>query len=211
MSRQSWGEEIQSRDEQYRLKRKALLRTAACAFNEHGFHKTSLSGLAERLHVSKPTLYHYIKSKDEILYECQKMAVDHLRDVLDTIHTKDLTGIEKLKLLIQRYVEAVTDDFGICMVLSGDFALEPDSRTAITEQRRVLDSAMREIIKQGVEDGSLVCPDPKMAAFALFGAINWISHWYRADGDLTPEEIAKDFTTIVLDGLLPRDSSTQSG
>jgi AcrR family transcriptional regulator len=203
MPKHSWGEEIQGRDEQYRLKRKALLRTAARAFNEHGFHGTSLSDLADRLNVSKPTLYHYIKSKDEILYECQKMATDHLRDVLDKIHSKNLTGIEKLKMLIQRYVETVTDDFGICMVLSGDFALEPESRTAIIEERRVLDSAVREIIKQGVEDGSLACPDPKMAAFALFGAIHWIAHWYRPDGGLTPEEIAEHYISILVGGLSP--------
>jgi hypothetical protein len=108
-------------------------------------------------------------------------------------------------------VEAVTDDFGTCMVLSGHFALEPESRTAITEQRRILDTAVREIIEQGVEDGSLACPDPKMAAFALFGAINWIAHWYRPDGGLTPEEIAEHYITIVVGGLLPRDPTSIGG
>ncbi|HSH68378.1 MAG TPA: TetR/AcrR family transcriptional regulator C-terminal domain-containing protein, partial [Deferrisomatales bacterium] len=106
-----------------------------------------------------------------------------------------------------RYVEAVTDDFGICMVLSGDFALEDDSRTAIIEQRRVLDAAVREIIKQGVDDGSLVCNDPKLAAFALFGAINWIAHWYRPDGAMTPEEIAEHYISIIVGGLSPGNPS----
>ena len=58
------------RQKEREIKRDAVLRAAAQAFNENGFHKTSLDDVAERLNVTKPTIYYYVKNKDQILFEC---------------------------------------------------------------------------------------------------------------------------------------------
>ena len=43
-----------------------------------------------------------------------------------------------------------------------------------------------------------------IAAFALAGSLNWISHWYRADDSLRPDEIADRFLSVFEQGLEPR-------
>ncbi len=63
------------REQQRETKRQAVLAAAAQLFNERGFHATSLDDIAGRLHVSKPTLYYYVKSKDDILLECVRHAL----------------------------------------------------------------------------------------------------------------------------------------
>ena len=51
-------------------KREAVLRTAVQLFLEQGYHRTTLNEVAERLNITKPALYNYFRSKDEILFEC---------------------------------------------------------------------------------------------------------------------------------------------
>src|SRR3989442_1077411 len=58
------------REQQREAKRQAVLQAAAQLFNERGFSATSLDDIAARLGVSKPTLYYYVKNKDEILLQC---------------------------------------------------------------------------------------------------------------------------------------------
>ncbi len=201
MNKQAWSGEIPDREEQYRLKRLAVLRTAARAFNESGFHQTSLNDLAGRLNVTKPTLYHYIKNKDEILFACQQMALDRMQEVLIAVDESADDGLEKVKLFMRRYAEVATEDFGICMLMSGDMPLEDKSRQTIAKQRAVLDDAIRELVRQGIADGSIVQCDPRLATFALFGAFNWITRWYRQGGELSPQQIADQFLTIFECGL----------
>ncbi|WP_283805733.1 hypothetical protein [Bradyrhizobium diazoefficiens] len=50
-------------------------------------------------------------------------------------------------------------------------------------------------------DGSTRRCDPKLAAFAVAGSLNWIGHWYRRDGGLSPSAIADEFTVRLTEGL----------
>ena len=64
------------REQQREAKRQAVLQAAAQLFNERGFHATSLDDIAARLNVTKPTLYYYVKNKDEILLQCVRQGLD---------------------------------------------------------------------------------------------------------------------------------------
>lgn len=206
----AWVEEIQDRDEQRKLKRQAILRTAAKAFNEVGFHETSLNNLAERLNVSKPTLYYYVKNKDDILFACNQFALEHLREALTAAQNRGETGLERLRLFFSRYAEFVTDDFGICSVRSGDQALTPESKKKTRQTRLELDRAVRGMIEQGIRDGSIGPCDSRFATFALFGAFNWVAHWYKPDGALSPIEISDRLLAFLGQGLLPRKKRASS-
>ncbi|MBP6816278.1 MAG: helix-turn-helix transcriptional regulator, partial [Burkholderiaceae bacterium] len=72
----AWSNVVVSRDEQFRLKRNALLREAARAFSGRGYHNTSLDDVAAVLGVTKAALYHYVRSKQEILFECHMLSLD---------------------------------------------------------------------------------------------------------------------------------------
>ncbi|MBN9390971.1 MAG: TetR family transcriptional regulator [Chloroflexi bacterium] len=203
----SWTKEIQGREEQRQLKGQALLRTAARLFNETGFHQTTLEMLAQRLGVTKPTLYYYIKNKDDILFECNRLALMQAQEALEKAQAEGTTGLEKLRVLVTRYVHIVTEDFGICLILSGDQALTQENRQALRTFRTTLDHTVRVMLEEGMRDGSIAPCNPKMVTFALFGAFNWIAHWYKDDGELKPEEIAEHFLSLFENGLVPRTKS----
>lgn len=205
MKQSAWNDEVQDRDEQYRLKRQALLRTAARAFNEHGYHKTSLNDLANRLHVTKPTLYYYVKSKEEILIACQRIAIDDMRDALAEAHEKSQRPArERLRKFIARYAEMIAGDFGRCLALSGMTDLSAEAREEMRCGRRDIDTAMRTLVEQGIADGSIAPCDATQTANALFGAINWMAHWYKEDGALTPTEVADRMFDVFEKGMQAR-------
>ncbi len=204
MSETAWGQGIQSRKEQRQMKRQALLQTAAKTFNEIGFHQTTLDDLAQRLHVTKPTLYYYIKNKDDILFECNRLGLERMKHALAIAEEQGKNGREKLRILLRFYTEVLTEDIGACLVLSGDQALTEENRAKLRSTRLELDRAVRRILEEGIQDGSIAACNPKLATFAIYGAFNWVAHWYNQEGELTPMEIADQIFQLFENGLAPR-------
>ncbi len=204
-TKRAWGEAIPNRDEQFELKRQVVLRTAARIYSRNGFHETTLADIAEELNVSKPALYYYFRSKDDILFECHRLAIEAITDGDNPMPSRDeASGRERLEEFLRRYVRMVVDDFGTCLVMTGTNALEPENRGQVVEGRRQIDSMLRELLQHGNADGTLVCEDTKLAAMFIFGAMNWIPRWFHADGSLGLEEVADRLIEFVLKAIGPR-------
>lgn len=186
-------------------KRAAVLRAAARLFNEKGFHATSLDEVAERLNVSKPTLYRYAKNKDEILFGCVQAGLDLVRGrILAAAGSGQGTALDKLRACMRAYADVVTQDFGMCVIRVGEDPLPQDSRRALRALKAQIDLEFRRLIEQGIAEGSIAPCNAKLAAFTLAGAISWIGRWYRADGELSPEQIAEQCIEVLLNGIVKR-------
>jgi len=192
------------RAQQREVKRMAVLRTAAQLFNERGFHATSLDDIAERLNVSKPTLYYYIENKDQILLECVKMALDLMQSGIGEVRAAGGSAIDQLKACMRIYSGVVTQDFGMCVIRIGEDPLPDPLKKELRRLKAGIDGHFRRLIEEGVAEGALAPCDPKMAAFMLAGALSWIGRWYRPDGDLTPDQIADQGIELLLNGVLQR-------
>ncbi|WP_243368816.1 TetR/AcrR family transcriptional regulator [Microvirga solisilvae] len=189
------------RQKEREVKRDAVLRAAAQAFNENGFHKTSLDDVAERLNVTKPTIYYYVKNKDQILFECVRIGLEMLEDASAQIEGTDATGLAKLIALWRVYVRIVTEDFGRCLILVGEDPLPPSTRKELRALKGRIDKRFRSVITEGIEDGSIRPCDPKMAAFAAAGALSWIARWYDPRGPLDPEQLADQMIDLLVNGV----------
>ena len=189
------------REKERQLKRDAVLRMASRVFTEKGFHAASLDEVAERLNVSKPTLYYYVKNKDEILFECVRTGLEMFLAAVDTPASPGATPLVRLEAAIRAYVDVVTHDFGLCVIRVGEDPLPPESRAKLRRLKAGVDAQFRRLIEAGMADGSLAPCDPKMAGFALAGALNWIGRWFQVDGPCTAQQIADQFIPILLNGL----------
>jgi AcrR family transcriptional regulator len=196
-----WGREPQNREEQSNLKRLAILRTAAQLFNEQGYRETSLNELASRLKVTKPTLYYYVKNKDDILRQVLQQAMLDIDPIIAHAEETGTNGLDKLRLFVQQYVVWLTGDFGKCLVLSGITPLEQASRNDLRPSFKRIDMSVRKMFMEGMQDGSINPRDAKVAAFALFGAMHWVTSWFRADGELNPAQIADEIFSVFDTGL----------
>jgi len=186
------------------LKRDAVIRAAAREFNRKGYHNTSLDDIAAALEVTKPTVYYYVTSKEQLLFECFVAGVEQIRAAFRAVRELAVPARERLNAVLRHYGEAVASEFGWCMVRAEDQDLSPAMSRHIKSLKSEIDQGIRRLIREGIQDGSIEPCDPKMTAFALAGALNWIAHWYREDQSLTPAQIAGAFVTIFEGGLRPR-------
>jgi AcrR family transcriptional regulator len=187
------------------LKREAVILAAARAFRARGYHNTSLDDLAASLRVSKPTLYLYVPNKEAILFECFRAGIDPLLRSLDECERAGGPARERLFAFIRGYAAAIVGDFGWCMLRAEDQHLGTAMSRRIKLLKAGIDKRMRALIESGVADGSIRDCDPRMTAFALAGALNWMGHWYREDATLRPHEIADRFIDVFNSGLRGRD------
>ena len=186
------------------LKRDAVIRAAAREFNRKGNHNTSLDDIAAALEVTKPTVYYYVTSKEQLLFECFVAGVEQIRAAFREVRQLGVPARERLNAVLRHYGEAVASEFGWCMVRAEDQDLSPGMSRHIKALKSEIDHGIRRLIREGVQDGSIEPCDAKMTAFALAGALNWIAHWYREDRSLTGAQIADAFVAIFEAGLRPR-------
>jgi AcrR family transcriptional regulator len=188
------------------IKRDAVLRAAAQLFNEFGYHDTSLAMVAARLQVTKPTLYYYVRNKEEILFECVRLGLELLRAAIAAAAASGGSAVDKLKAAMHEYALIVTRDYGRCLIRVGEEPLAPTDRKELRRLKAELDHEFRILIEQGIAEGSLAPCDPKLAAFTLAGALSWIGRWYDPNGALDAEAVARESTAILMNGLSPRRS-----
>jgi len=205
MPRKAWGRAAPAtQDNSYEAKRRVALETAARAFNERGFYKTSLDDIAAELNVTKAALYYYFRSKDEILYECHAAAIQSITDApLDRRAANGLAknGLAKIEQLVRRYVAMIVESFGRCLVLVGTQPLERPNAAKCRAGRRGINDLLVELIREGIDDGSIAPCDPKLAAYFVFGTLNWIAEWYDEDGRCSLEEVTDRALAYVVGGL----------
>ena len=182
-------------------KREAVLRMAVQLFLEQGYHRATLNEVANRLNITKPALYNYFRSKEDILFECWTMGQERVEDRITETNAMNGPGLAKLRQIVRAYAEIMASDFGASLVRFNVSDLsEPNQKTTLAGKRRI-DRAFRGYIEQGIADGSIKPCDVKLTAFAILGALNWIGHWYKPDGELSPDQIAGDFAARLTDGL----------
>lgn len=190
------------------VKRTAVLQAAARLFVAHGYARTKLNDVARSLNITKPALYNYFNNKEDILFECYRMGHELVERHLAVIETSEGTGLEQVGAFIRAYIcEVMTVEFGMCIVRLDDGDLSASARAYVRERKRAVDRRLRALIRKGIEDGSIAPCDPKTAAFAVAGALNWIGHWYRAEGPWTPSHIADEFAAFLIQGLAARPAS----
>lgn len=190
------------RQRQREAKRNAVLTTAAELFNERGFHATSLDDIAARLHVSKPTLYYYVKNKDEILLACVSKGLDMTLAGIEASRAAGGNALEQLRACMQVYADIVMQPFGMCLIRVGDEEVPEPARTELRRLKSEIDLAFRRLVAQGVQEGLLHPCDPKMTAFVIAGALSWIGRWYQPQGSYSPEEIAQQCIETLLRGVV---------
>jgi AcrR family transcriptional regulator len=191
-------------------KREAILETAAQLFLEKSYGRTSMNDVAERLTITKPALYHYFHNKEEILLECYRWGTGLIEDGLNKIAGDCGTGLEKVEAFIYSYANVMTVNFGRCVMRLDEGDLSSKALAEVRTYKRKIDRRLRSFIQEGIEDGSITPCDPKLAAFAIAGAVNWICMWYEPEGALSAEEIATQFAQTLTQGLARKERQTLS-
>jgi TetR/AcrR family transcriptional regulator len=204
----SWKNLVPDRSAMRKLKREALVREAISAFNAKGFHATALEDIATRLGVTKAALYHYFPTKHALLYECFERALKVAFAALDHAQRTGSTGYQKLHLTIQGYLTVALDELNRCVILTEEHVLLPEHRDVIFRQRDDFERALRALVREGINDGSIVPCDPKLAIFSVWGAVNSVPKWFSSQGQWSSDQLAQAMADMVCRALARHPSDT---
>lgn len=184
------------------MHRSDIIQAAAQIFRQKGYHAASMQDIADAVGLQKASLYHHVASKQDILLEILDQALDLLITDMQAVIDGGGAPEDQLRKAMRAYVARVTQEASLAAVLQLEHRnLEPRKRTAHVVRRDRYDQLWRSLIHRGVERGVFRSVDERMVTFALLGVQNWIITWYRADGRLTPSEIADQFADLFLAGL----------
>jgi TetR/AcrR family transcriptional regulator len=180
-----------------------ILKSAAAAFRKLGYHGATVEQIAAALHMKKGNLYYYFRNKEEILFACHEYSHDRLKELLDQVVRSTAPADEKLRRLITSTVHVILDELHGTALLLDLEALSPAHLKAVIVRRDRFDRGMRLILEEGIATGAFAPGDPKLRAFAILGALNWIARWFHPGGPASSEEIATDFADYLIAGLRP--------
>jgi len=183
------------------LRRIEILKSAAAAFRRRGYHGASVGEIADALHMTKGSLYYYFRNKEEILYFCHDYSLDILLDLLRDVQAEGRPPDEKLRRLIVAFVHMIIDELHGTALTMDLQALSPRALRRIITKRDRFDRGIRRVLEEGMDAGVFARADPKLLAFAILGAVNWIPRWFDPRGRATSEEIAQAFAEYLLRGL----------
>ena len=183
------------------LQREQMLATAAQLFATRGYTATTMQGLAAACGVSKATLYHYVRDKNDLLAQIARGHVARLESLVAQVQAQDLPAEDQLRLLIVRFMEVYAKAQHEHRVLTEDvkFLAEHDRQAVLDSQRRVVAAFSAAIVQLRPELQAQQLGKP--LAMLLFGMINWTFTWLRAGGHFTHESLAPLVVQLFLGGL----------
>ena len=178
-----------------------ILKSAAKAFRRLGYHGATVEQIAAALNMKKGNLYYYFKNKEEILFACHQYSLDQLIGLLGDVAQSEAGNDEKLRRLVIAFVHTILDELhGTALFLELE-ALTPAHLRTVIGRRDTFDHGVRQFLEEGMAAGEFARGNPKLLAFALFGAVNWIPRWYNPDGPSSSQEIAELFADFFVAGL----------
>jgi AcrR family transcriptional regulator len=190
---------VPTSEQQSRPREAELHRTATRLFRERGFHATSMQDLGEALGMNRGSLYHYIASKDDLLWSIVSGALDRLSATVLPVLEADASGSDRLRRAIVAHLTFAAEYRDELSLIQIELrSLPPERRQAIVARRDRYERHWRDAIEAAIAEGSMRSIDVRLAGIAILSACNWFTQWYRADGSMSVDEIATAFADLFL-------------
>lgn len=184
------------------MTREDILEAAAQVFRRKGFHGASMQDIADAVHLQKPSLYHHVSSKQEILLALLDRALELLLEQISAISSQDIPADRKLQEMVRAYLQILAENTDLSAVLLFEHrSLERKQHARHVPNRDKFEALWRGVLEEGVEAGIFVCDDPALTTRAILGILNWTITWFHPDGALDIDDIADRYSNLLLNGL----------
>lgn len=195
-------------------RRGQIIQAAAFVFRKSGYDRASLQEIAARVGISKSTLYHYFKSKHDLLYIINYGSITDAIERMNKIAEMPISPEEKIQKAFEQHFSAyVTHHPGLLVMLHEKTdLLPPRMEKEINREFKKYARQWERFIQEGVEAG-IIRPDLdlKMMAWSALGMSNWVYKWASSRGRLKFSQIAQIFSAIFLEGVSASNTKKSGG
>ena len=185
----------------YNSQREQILARAAELFARQGYTATSMNQVALACGVSKPSLYHYVRDKYELLVE---IAQDHVARLNALVAAEQMVPLDpqaRMRRLIASFMEVYADAQAAHRVLTEDVKfLEPRDRQRVLDAQRQVVAAFAQAIADARPE-LRATPLQKPVTMLLFGMMNWMFTWHQPGGPLSHAQMAPVVADLFFGGL----------
>jgi AcrR family transcriptional regulator len=186
------------REASHARRREQILNAAASLFETNGFEGTTTDEIAAAAEVTKRTLYRYVGSKEQLLFEIHE---NFLRDLLDEVAAAKGTPPERLRKMVHSHIHDLAANLrDIKVFFEESKHLTGAKREELVRRRDSYERAVNDILSDGVHDGYFHVQDIRLTTRAILGAMNEGYRWYRVK-DRDPDVVADLVTDQFLHGL----------
>jgi AcrR family transcriptional regulator len=204
----------------YDQKLELILRTSARIFAEKSYHSTSMRDISRETGVSLAGLYHYCKSKEELLFLIQDHCFGRVLERLEERIKAVEDPFERLRIFVDNHLSFFAANMAEMKVLSHEAeSLAGDLQKHVSTRKRQYTRMARKILSEVQQAAAVPGPgrlprrngrreraikpiDLTVATYALFGMMNWIYNWYDPRGKLSVSQLVDNITRLFLTGFL---------
>jgi TetR/AcrR family transcriptional regulator, cholesterol catabolism regulator len=179
-----------------------VLQSAANIFFAKGFHATSIEDVARDVGMLKGSLYYYIKSKDDLLFQLLLAGIEDSDAFIARQIDPQGDPLQELERAIRAQIDYIIQN----RVQFGLFLHEFDSLSGKRQHKLIsvmsrYNSRFVELVRRGQEQGKLIPGEPWIIVNGILGMCNWLYRWYDTDEISDPEQVKKIFLRMLLQGI----------
>lgn len=199
-----------AKTEAHYARKREISESAAALFVAEGVATVSMDDIAREVGLAKATVYHYFRTKDEILYSIHEYGFKTIEEAAAERKDAGQSPMEQLRGVFQDGFGVVHNNPGYSRVVFEHLRhLAPAMRRKVRNNQQRYESMIREILDEGVADGSFEIDDTRLATLAFFGMVNWSHQWYSPGGQQSYTEIADYFYRLFVRGIGSRRARQQ--
>ena len=185
----------------------AIIEAAAGVFRRQGYHGAKMADIAAAVNLTAGSLYHHFPSKQDLLIAVLDEGLGRItRQVRAIVADSPEDPATTLRRIVHAHIHSMIDNANIAaaVIFEGRALLDvPQVRDRFVAQRDDLETLYRQVVEQGIAAGVFRPVDAGIFTKTVFGALNWVSVWYRPDGRLSGDAIADEIAGTFLAALRP--------
>jgi AcrR family transcriptional regulator len=184
----------------YDRRQAEVIEAAARLFAERGYHATSMQDLTQATGLAAGGLYHYIGSKEQLLFRICDELLEPLLEQARAIVAEPAPAAEQLRRLVRAWLAHVAthrDHMAVFAQVRHAIEREPQWRE-VRRQRKAFEQLLDDVLARGEHDGTMAFADRGLALLALLGMVNHTATWLKPRGRLSPEQIADGYCDLLL-------------
>lgn len=198
----------QAKYEKRDIQRKTVLDVAAKLFSERGFGGTSLVDIAKELDISRPALYYYFSSKEEILSSLVDSISVYSRKMIAEIMSKDADPVTKLhEITYKQLMFIMQNQVSYMVVVKTEEDLVSETKKLNSMAKKGVFESFRSVIQSGQKSGHFRPGDSAVMALGIIGMCSWCAWWFKNDGRIAERDVAEQLTQMALASVLKNDQA----
>lgn len=180
-----------------------ILAAAVGIFSRRGYRATSMNEIAAEVGLSKPTLYHYVRSKEELLVRIYEEVLDEsLRSAREIVATAP-TSLEAVRRLVVERVAYTCEHQELLKICFEEESALPDelAESILRRRRAFSDVVLAAVTSHLAETGVTLPMSPMAYVNTCLGAANWLYKWFDPEGPKTPRQLGGEVAAVLLPTL----------